>query len=455
MITKCVRGMLKIIAFSILVLLLGCLGGESSNDLVSSLDSTEDLLDIIPIDDGDSSDDSEDSDQTDEPVNNLADVIPSAIIATALTNDAGIEASPMTGTGHFLPRVSAPADIAAGSAVFYANSGLAYDATLNHLYVVSSDTDLVYKLDLGSDIVSWFAGGGNLLATYGSTPVSPREVALEPEGIALNGDYAYVANRGAIYKFPKDGSNLAPSEVDFAGLSIYTDPLEPANYDLDGNGIPQTKGLVAAASIPIGNLFGISADSDYLYVADALNRTLRMISIFAEAGQHRVFNYYLAEPNEYSASIYGPVVHDDGSIYAFMYSEHNTGLFRRVVRFPPLTDLIGTDDYGLTAASNFFSGGASYNTSKDGNANTAEFAYMSSVVSLNSLLYLIGGNNLMRIVRDDGSVTSLTVTLGTPSPADSGGNIIFANIMISGEDNTLYALGGQTVVELSLQFPDQ
>ena len=422
-----------------LFLLVSCESEDAEIDVLG-FDPTSDQ-----VGDGDNNDQGN-NDQTD----NLDDILPSAVIATAIVNDAGtVPVDPLD----FLPGINNPNDINAGLAEIFVQRGLAYDDSSQQLYALSDRSKAVYRVELDRDMVSWFAGRGDtgasdIFENIGlATAVLPQEIDLDPKGIALSGDYLYIANPGSIVKVPKDGSSLEITEVQFAsGRGIAQD----AN-DLDVNRVPQTKGSLLPDAINLGAINGLYADNDHVYVVDDQNSALRLISIALNGGQREVFNYYFNDPAMQYYVFNGPVVHDDGSIYSLTVSEDlSSNFFRRVMKFPSLSSLSG-DDYAINPASSFFSG-SGIGASVNGDANTAIFSNSVNAVSANSLLYFAENlDQSLRVVSDDGAVISLPFTYGSPSPADAFGDLYLGSMVHAG-GNLFYALGGRNIVSLSMQF---
>ena len=420
-------------------LLASCDSEESLNELVASLDAT-----------ADQSDDNDDNGQNDEPVNPFADIIPSSAIATVIIND---DLTVPNQHADSLPGINNPDDIAADLAEFNLESGIAYDPSTNQLYVFGVFNLLVYKIDLDLDVVSWFAGSGaqspdDVFDTAGSAdPVLPRDLALEPRDIALSGDYLYIANFGSIIKLPTDGSSVSRAELQFASGSL-TNPDPP---DRDSNLIPQTKGLLAPENINVGRIKALSAHEGYIYVSDERNKTLRLISTELEGGLRQVFNYYWTDPMNQNYEFGGATVDgDDGQIYVMSWDYYPVS-DRRLLKLPPFSGL-SDYDYAVDFNDNWFSGGSGTNINEgsDGDATTAIFGYSFNVVSANSLIYV--PETGLRVISDNGTVTTVPLVAGDPSPYSSGGSsIYFAGIIYAG-DNLFYATTDHTVLEISLQF---
>ena len=371
-------------------------------------------------------------------------LIPSVVVGSAIINDDNTVPSSYN---DFLPGFNNPDDIAAGLAEFYVDGGIAYDPEHNHLFVANQYNYLVYKIDLDLDTVTWFASSGTLVGgdIFGSAaaadPVAPKDLNLHPRDLAVSGEYLYVANFGSIAKIPKDGSSLARSEIQFAsGSGIFTDAA-----DLAGNGVPQTKGLVMPDNINVGRIESLRAYDGYLHVTDSINNALRLISIPIVSGARQVFNYYVADPAVKNPSFYSSVIHDDG----YIYSLASSGSIR-IFKLPPVENLSG-DNYPLILDDYWFSGSTT-GTATDGPAATVAFASSSGLVSANSLLFLADSSSqAMRVISDDGTVTTLPLVYEDPSPVALDGSLNILSMVYAG-DNLFYATADHTVLSLNLQF---
>ena len=427
------------------VFLSGCLTEDEVQNLIDSIDATDD--------------------QIPEPAD-FTDIIPTSALAVAITNHAGTVASDIN---NFKPGINYQDDISTALALFQSDGGIAYDPSADALYTSNSRARFVYKLDLVTNTVSLFAGTGNLSATNifdsagSATTVTPRDIDLRPNSLLLIGDYLYISNPGSIVKVPTDSSSSSVAEVQFAGGS----GLVRSSSDLDANDDPQAYGPQLPADVAVASIRGLYHYGDYIYAHDGRDGIIRAISLALDGdGKRQVYNYYFNNPDIRYTNLLGSVVHDDGNLYSVFRGSVMSDSHIEIMKLPSLDSLM-TYNYVIDRSNSHFSGGVARELSldedadvdiaqvlydDDGDADMAKFGYPGNLVSIHSLLYLSDEDySSLRVASDDGTVTTIPLVYGDPSPLDTDGDF-FLEYMVYVGDNLIYAVADHTVVALELQF---